>query len=114
MVLLQQHARRIKTRDRGASWLSTRGSASLPDRRRVHRGGMIPYPKYATAVIGAHSVPDWYESLDRLNSVVLRISCVDRIFHSEPLRTPDQVQDRLSPEMTHQIPGIRRKRTLRR
>jgi 5-methyltetrahydropteroyltriglutamate--homocysteine methyltransferase len=24
------------------------------------------YPKYATTVIGAHSVPDWYESLDRL------------------------------------------------
>jgi 5-methyltetrahydropteroyltriglutamate--homocysteine methyltransferase len=26
------------------------------------------YPKYATTVIGAHSVPDWYESLDRLVS----------------------------------------------
>ena len=24
------------------------------------------YPKYATTVIGAHSVPDWYEALDRL------------------------------------------------
>jgi 5-methyltetrahydropteroyltriglutamate--homocysteine methyltransferase len=30
---------------------------------------MNPYPKYATTVIGAHSVPDWYESLDRLVSV---------------------------------------------
>ena len=30
---------------------------------------MKPYPKYATTVIGAHSVPDWYESLDRLVSV---------------------------------------------
>ena len=27
---------------------------------------MKPYPKYATTVIGAHSVPDWYEALDRL------------------------------------------------
>jgi len=24
------------------------------------------YPKYSTTVIGAHSVPDWYEALDRL------------------------------------------------
>ncbi|MDB5405120.1 MAG: 5-methyltetrahydropteroyltriglutamate--homocysteine methyltransferase, partial [Rhodospirillales bacterium] len=29
---------------------------------------MILYPKYATTVIGAHSVPDWYEALDRLVS----------------------------------------------
>ena len=29
---------------------------------------MSPYPKYATTVIGAHSVPDWYEPLDRLIS----------------------------------------------
>jgi 5-methyltetrahydropteroyltriglutamate--homocysteine methyltransferase len=27
------------------------------------------YPKYATTVIGAYSVPDWYESLDRLVAV---------------------------------------------
>ena len=27
---------------------------------------MKPYPKYTTTVIGAHSVPDWYEALDRL------------------------------------------------
>ncbi len=27
---------------------------------------MTVYPKYATTVIGAHSVPDWYEALDRL------------------------------------------------
>jgi hypothetical protein len=27
------------------------------------------YPKYATTVVGAHSVPDWYESLDRLVAV---------------------------------------------
>jgi 5-methyltetrahydropteroyltriglutamate--homocysteine methyltransferase len=30
---------------------------------------MRPYPKYATTVIGAHSVPDWYEALDRLMAV---------------------------------------------
>jgi 5-methyltetrahydropteroyltriglutamate--homocysteine methyltransferase len=30
---------------------------------------MFRYPKYATTVIGAHSVPDWYEALDRLLSV---------------------------------------------
>jgi 5-methyltetrahydropteroyltriglutamate--homocysteine methyltransferase len=29
---------------------------------------MSLYPKYATTVIGAYSVPDWYESLDRLVS----------------------------------------------
>ena len=27
------------------------------------------YPKYATTVIGAHSVPDWFEALDRLVAV---------------------------------------------
>ena len=30
---------------------------------------MVRYPKYATTVIGAHSVPDWYEALDRLVAV---------------------------------------------
>jgi 5-methyltetrahydropteroyltriglutamate--homocysteine methyltransferase len=30
---------------------------------------MRPYPKYATTVIGAYSVPDWYEALDRLMAV---------------------------------------------
>ena len=30
---------------------------------------MRVYPKYSTTVIGAHSVPDWYEALDRLVSV---------------------------------------------
>jgi 5-methyltetrahydropteroyltriglutamate--homocysteine methyltransferase len=27
------------------------------------------YKKYSTTVIGAHSVPDWYEALDRLLAV---------------------------------------------
>lgn len=30
---------------------------------------MPHYPKYATTVIGAHSVPDWFEALDRLMAV---------------------------------------------
>jgi 5-methyltetrahydropteroyltriglutamate--homocysteine methyltransferase len=29
---------------------------------------MKPYPKYTTTVVGAHSVPDWYEPLDRMVS----------------------------------------------
>jgi len=29
----------------------------------------VNYPKYSTTVIGAHSVPDWYEALDRLVAV---------------------------------------------
>jgi 5-methyltetrahydropteroyltriglutamate--homocysteine methyltransferase len=32
------------------------------------QGKMKPYPKYTTTVIGAYSVHDWYESLDRLVS----------------------------------------------
>jgi 5-methyltetrahydropteroyltriglutamate--homocysteine methyltransferase len=30
---------------------------------------MPKYPKYATTVVGAHSVPDWFEALDRLVAV---------------------------------------------
>ena len=30
---------------------------------------MVRYPKYSTTVVGAHSVPDWYEALDRLVAV---------------------------------------------
>ena len=30
---------------------------------------MSRYPKYTTTVVGAHSVPDWYEPLDRLLAV---------------------------------------------
>jgi len=29
----------------------------------------VKYPKYATTVVGAHSVPDWFEALDRLMAV---------------------------------------------
>src|SRR6202011_2165581 len=30
---------------------------------------MTQYSKFTTTVVGAHSVPDWYESLDRLLAV---------------------------------------------
>ena len=30
---------------------------------------MVKYPKYTTTVVGAHSVPDWFEALDRLVAV---------------------------------------------
>src|SRR5690348_6218239 len=35
---------------------------------KLYRPVMGPYPKDTTTVIGAYSVPDWYESLDRLVS----------------------------------------------
>ncbi len=33
------------------------------------RGEPLKYPKYTTTVVGAHSVPDWFEALDRLMAV---------------------------------------------
>jgi len=30
---------------------------------------LVRYPRYSTTVVGAHSVPDWYEALDRLVAV---------------------------------------------
>jgi methionine synthase II (cobalamin-independent) len=36
---------------------------------RKGRVKAVKYPKYATTVVGAHSVPDWYEALDRLVAV---------------------------------------------
>jgi 5-methyltetrahydropteroyltriglutamate--homocysteine methyltransferase len=30
---------------------------------------LVKYPKYTTTVVGAHSVPDWFEALDRLVAV---------------------------------------------
>jgi len=41
-----------------------RGTGRISGSERILR-----YPKYATTVIGAHSVPDWYEALDRLVAV---------------------------------------------
>jgi 5-methyltetrahydropteroyltriglutamate--homocysteine methyltransferase len=35
----------------------------------VQTGREVLYPKYSTTVIGAYSVPDWYEALDRLMAV---------------------------------------------
>ena len=41
-----------------------------PTARANHPGNqMIRYPKFATTVIGAYSVPHWYEALDRLVAV---------------------------------------------
>jgi 5-methyltetrahydropteroyltriglutamate--homocysteine methyltransferase len=37
--------------------------------RQGIEGGAVRYSKYATTVIGAHSVPDWFEPLDRLLAV---------------------------------------------
>ena len=47
---------------------------------------MAKYPKYATTVIGAHSVPDWYEALDRLVAVgqLSMASMADAQFRSRP------------------------------
>jgi 5-methyltetrahydropteroyltriglutamate--homocysteine methyltransferase len=36
---------------------------------RPPAGTPVKYPKYATTVVGAHSVPDWFEALDRLMAV---------------------------------------------
>jgi 5-methyltetrahydropteroyltriglutamate--homocysteine methyltransferase len=36
---------------------------------RAERRDMVTYPRYTTTVIGAYSVPDWYEALDRLVAV---------------------------------------------
>ena len=35
-------------------------------RPQLSRSQIVRYPKYTTTVVGAHSVPRWYESLDRL------------------------------------------------
>ena len=40
------------------------GMSQHPKGERVVR-----YPKFTTTVVGAHSVPDWYEALDRLLTV---------------------------------------------
>ena len=48
------------------------------------------YPKYATTVIGAHSVPDWYEALDRLVAVgqLSMASMADAQYRATPGRDP--------------------------
>jgi len=53
---------------------------------------MIRYPKYATTVIGAHSVPDWYEALDRLLAVgqLSMASMVDAQYRASQAAVLDQ------------------------
>jgi len=53
---------------------------------------MANYPKYATTVIGAHSVPDWYEALDRLVAVgqLSMASMADAQFRSTEAAILDQ------------------------
>jgi 5-methyltetrahydropteroyltriglutamate--homocysteine methyltransferase len=52
----------------------------------------MKYPKYATTVIGAYSVPDWYEALDRLVSVgqLSMASMTDAQFRSSEAAILDQ------------------------
>ena len=40
-----------------------------PNSPQLSRSQIVRYPKYTTTVIGAHSVPRWYEALDRLVAV---------------------------------------------
>ena len=53
---------------------------------------MAKYPKYATTVIGAHSVPDWYEALDRLVAVgqLSMASMVDAQYRASQAAVLDQ------------------------
>jgi 5-methyltetrahydropteroyltriglutamate--homocysteine methyltransferase len=52
----------------------------------------MKYPKYATTVIGAYSVPDWYEALDPLVSVgqLSTASMADALFRSSEAALLDQ------------------------
>ena len=72
---MEPHAGR---RTSSFSWgerAASRGSRGLAKERAQplrggagrRRGNSMPhYPRYATTVVGAHSVPRWYEALDRL------------------------------------------------
>lgn len=53
---------------------------------------MVRYPKYATTVIGAHSVPDWYEALDRLVAVgqLSMVSMADAQYRASQAAILDQ------------------------
>jgi hypothetical protein len=53
---------------------------------------MARYPKYATTVIGAYSVPDWFESLDRLPAVgqLAMASMADAQFRATQAAVLDQ------------------------
>jgi 5-methyltetrahydropteroyltriglutamate--homocysteine methyltransferase len=53
---------------------------------------MSAYPKYSTTVIGAHSVPDWFEPLDRLLAVgqLSMASMADAQFRASQAAVLDQ------------------------
>ncbi len=53
---------------------------------------MKPYPKYTTTVIGAHSVPDWYEALDQRVSFgqLSMAAMTDAQFHAGQAAILDQ------------------------
>lgn len=53
---------------------------------------MANYPQYATTVIGAHSVPDWFEALDRLVAVgqLSMASIADAQFRASEAAVLDQ------------------------
>jgi len=53
---------------------------------------MIEYPKHATTVIGAYSVPDWFEPLDRLPVVgqLSTAAMTDAQFRATPAAVLDQ------------------------
>jgi hypothetical protein len=53
---------------------------------------MPRYPKYATTVIGAYSVPDWFEPLDRLLAVgqLSMASMADAQFRASQAAMHDQ------------------------
>src|SRR3981081_2086270 len=52
----------------------------------------VKYPKYSTTVVGAHSVPDWYEALDRLVAVgqLSMASMVDAQYRATQAAVLDQ------------------------
>jgi 5-methyltetrahydropteroyltriglutamate--homocysteine methyltransferase len=53
---------------------------------------MARYPKYTTTVIGAYSVPDWFEPLDRLLAVgqLAMASMADAQFRATQAAVLDQ------------------------
>jgi 5-methyltetrahydropteroyltriglutamate--homocysteine methyltransferase len=55
-------------------------------------GKFVNYPKYSTTVVGAHSVPDWYEALDRLVAVgqLSMVSMADAQYRASQAAILDQ------------------------
>jgi 5-methyltetrahydropteroyltriglutamate--homocysteine methyltransferase len=64
----QGRLERRRGRSHHRSEVSLSAKATTPE-RPANEGRMTDYPRYGATVIGAHSVPDWYEALDRLVAV---------------------------------------------